>query len=141
MKHASWVVILAMLAVSGIAAAQTIGTSTIVAKVPFEFVVANRIVPAGEYKVQAATMDGRSLVIRNVGAKIGLFSSISKTEDKEIASNYALVFSRYGNSYFLSGIKMEGSNVTYQLLPSKAEAELRAHNQPVQVETLLAARE
>ena len=141
MKHAGLVVILAMVALTGMAAAQTLGGSTIVAKVPFEFVVANKIVPAGEYRVQASSMDGRSLLIRNVGAKLGLFSSTSKTENNEIASNYALVFARYGNSYFLSEIKVEGSNIIYQLLPSKAEAELRAHNEPASAETLLAACE
>jgi hypothetical protein len=141
MKHASLAVILAILAVTGMAAAQTIGTSTIVAKVPFEFVVANKIVPAGEYKVQAATMDGKSLVIRNFDAKVSLFASTSRTKSEEIASNYTLVFSRYGNSYFLSGVKVEGSNMMYQLMPSKAESELRARNQTAVEETLLAARE
>jgi hypothetical protein len=140
MKNAKWVVAVTLMVLSGMAAAQLIGSSRIVAQVPFEFVVANKIVPAGECEVQSATMDGKTLVIRNAGAKVGLLSASSLTEGQEGASHYALVFNRYGDRYFLSGIKIEGSKVTYRLQESKAEAELRAQNASAAEETLLASR-
>jgi hypothetical protein len=138
MRHAKWVVVVMLMVFSGMAVAQMIGSSTIVAEVPFEFVAANRVVPAGECKVQATTMDGKTLIIRNVGARTSLFASSSQTEAKQSASNYALVFTRYGDQYFLSGIKIEGSKIAYRLPESRAEAELRAQNASSTEEILLA---
>ena len=139
MKQAKWLVVVTLVVLSGMAAAQLIGSSKIVAQVPFEFMVANKTVPAGEYVVQAFTMDGNTLVIRNTEAKVGLVSNSSQTEGKQEASNYALVFKHYGNRYFLSGIKLQGSNITYRLPESKVEAELRAQNVSATEETLLAS--
>ena len=139
MKHATWFVAVAFVVLSGMAVAQLIGSTRVVAQVPFEFMVANKIVPAGECEVQAITMDGQTLVIRNAEAKVGLFSGSSQAESKQNASNYALVFKHYGDRYFLSGIKLQGSNITYRLPESKVEAELRAQNAPATEETLLAS--
>ena len=139
MKHANWLVVMTLVVLSGMAAAQLIGSTKVVAQVPFEFMVANKIVPAGECVVQAITMDGNTLVIRNAEAKVALVSRSSQSEGKQDASNYALVFKHYGDRYFLSGIKLEGSKITYRLPESKVEAELRAQNAPATEETLLAS--
>ena len=140
MKHTKWIVAVTLLVVSGMAAAQQIGSSRIVAQVPFEFMAANKIVPAGECDVQVVTMDRNSLVIRNTAAKVGLFLSTSQTETKESAAHYALVFMRYGDRYFLSGIKLQGSKTIYRLPESRVERELRAQSVPAAEEILLAAR-
>jgi hypothetical protein len=50
-----------------------------------------------------------------------------------------LVFTHYANQYFLSEIRIEGSNQTYKLATSRAEAELRAQNAPASQQTLLAS--
>ena len=139
MKHANWLVVVTLVVLSSMAAAQLIGSSRVVAQVPFEFMVANKIVPAGECEVQAITMDGRTLVIRNAEAKVGLFSPTSQWESKQGASHYALVFKHYGDRYFLSGIRLQGSKITYRLRESKLEAELRAKNGAATEETLRAA--
>ena len=139
MKHANWLVVLALVVLSGMAAAQRIGSSRIVAQVPFEFMVANKIVPAGECFVEAATMDGKTLVIRNTEAKVALLSTSSQSEGKQEASHYALVFKHYGDRYFLSAIKLQGSNITYRLPESKVEAELRAQNASATEESLRAS--
>jgi len=139
MKHANWLVVMTLVVLSGMAAAQLIGSTKVVAQVPFEFMVANKVVPAGECAVQAITMDGKTLVIRNTEAKVALLSTSSQSEGKQEASHYALVFKRYGDRYFLSGIKLQGSNITYRLPESKVEAELRAQNASATEETLLAS--
>jgi hypothetical protein len=141
MKQAKWAVAAMLVVFSGLAVGQRISSSTIVAEVPFQFVAANRVVPAGECKVQAETMDGKTLIIRNVEAKKSLFASISETESKQPASNYTLVFARYGNQYFLTGIKLAGSNIGYRLPESRLEHELRAQNVSATEETVLAALE
>ena len=139
MKQANCVVVMTLVVLSGMAAAQKIGSTRIVAQVPFEFMVANKIVPAGECIVQAATMDSKTLVIRNSEANVSLMSTSSTAEGKQDASHYALVFKRYGDRYFLSGIKLQDSNITYLLPESKVEAELRAQNVAATEETLLAS--
>jgi hypothetical protein len=139
MKHANWVVVVTLVVLSGMAAAQLIGDSRIVTQVPFEFTVANKIVPAGKYVVQEVTADGNTLAIRNADAKVGLFFPSSQAETKQPASRYALVFNHYGDSYFLSGIKLKGSKVTYRLPESKAEVELRAQNVTGTEEILVAS--
>lgn len=141
MKQANWVVAVTLVVLSGMAAAQLNSGSLIVTQVPFEFVVANKIVPAGKCVVQVATMDGNTLMIRNAGAKVSLFSPSSRTERKQLAPNYALVFKHYGDRYFLSGIKLQGSKIVYRLPESKAEAELRAQNVSATEENVLASVE
>jgi hypothetical protein len=139
MKHAKWLVVMTLVVLSGMAAAQLIGSTKVVAEVPFEFMVANKIVPAGECFVEAATMDGKTLVIRNTEAKVALLSTSSQSEGKQEASHYALVFKHYGDRYFLSAIKLQGSNITYRLPESKVEAELRAQSMSATEESLRAS--
>jgi len=132
-------VVVTLVVLSGMAAAQLASGSRIVAQVPFEFMVANKIVPAGTWEVRKATIDGRTLTIANADAKVGLFSGSSWTEGKQSAANYALVFNRYGDRYFLTGIKVQGSKITYRLPESRVEAELRAQNVSATEQTLLAS--
>jgi hypothetical protein len=139
MKQAKWLVAVILVALTGMAAAQLNSGAKIVAQVPFEFVVANKIVPAGQCIVSVATMDGKTLAISNAGSKVKLFSSSSRADSRENAVHYALVFKQYGDRYFLSGIKLEGSKMEYRLPESKAEAELRAQNVSATDETLLAS--
>jgi hypothetical protein len=139
MKHTKWVVGLTLMVLSGMAAAQLMGNTKIAAEVPFEFVVANKIVPAGECVVRAATMDGKILMIDNAGAKVGLYSGAFQTESKQGASHSALVFKQYGDRYFLTSIKLQGSKIAYRLPESRAEAELRAQNTSATELTLVAA--
>jgi hypothetical protein len=84
-------------------------------------------------------MDGRVLVIHNSAASMGLFSPASLVEAKKTAGNYTLVFNRYGNRYFLTGVKIAGTRTSYKLLESKGEAEMRAENVPASEEILLAS--
>jgi hypothetical protein len=141
MKHAKWLVVVTLVVLSGMAVAQLIGSSRIVAQVPFAFVVANKTVPAGEYEVQALSVDRKTLIIRNAYAKVGLLTLTSQAESNEKAPHYAMVFKRYGDRYFLAGIKLQGSKVIYNLPESGAETELRSQNVSGTEETLLAALE
>ncbi|HEY4841249.1 MAG TPA: hypothetical protein VIH78_04750 [Terriglobales bacterium] len=138
MKHANWLVVVTLVVLSGMAAAQFHSNTRIVAKVPFEFVVADKVVPAGQYFVETATIDGDILMIRNPGSKVSLFSTSSRTEGKQGATRYALVFNRYGDRYFLAGVELAGSTIAYRVTKSKAEAELEAENVSATKETVLA---
>ncbi len=139
MKNAKWMLPVMLMLLSGLMAAQSLASSTVVAQVPFEFMANNKIVPAGECMVQSADMDARVLTIRNVAAKKSLLAQASRDDAKQAAENTVLVFNHYGNQYFLSEIRIEGSNQTYKLSPSRAETELRAQNAPASQQTLLAS--
>lgn len=139
MKQATLLIAVTLLVITGAAMAQTLGSSRIVAQVPFEFVVANKIVPAGEWSVKAENMSSTVLTIQNSDAKLGVFSTAMLDETKNAAASYALVFKCYGDQYFLSGIRLEGSKTTYRLPESRAEAEIRAQNISGTEKILLAA--
>jgi hypothetical protein len=140
MKRAKWMLTVTVMLLSGLAAAQLKSNDRLVAQVPFQFMVANKIVPAGQCEVKLATSNGGTLIFSNAGARIGLLVATSPGETKEAAGRYSLVFNRYGNHYFLSGIKIQGSKTTYRMPENKAEAELRAQNAPATEEVLLASR-
>ena len=137
MKRKMWALAV-LLMFSGLAAAQLMSNSRIATQVPFEFVAANKIIPAGECVVQVTKIDPTILTMRNASSKVGVFLPTSLDENKKAANSYALVFKRYGNQYFLSAIKLEGSKIAYRVPESKAEAELRAQNVPATDKIVLA---
>lgn len=139
MKYAKLMIALAMTMVPVFATAQLKSSDRIVTQVPFEFVVANKIVPAGQCILQAASMDMKTIQIRDADAKVTLFSTISPVDAAKTAGNYALVFHKYGDRTFLWAVKVEGTRTMYRLPETKAEVELRAQNVPVTETTLLAS--
>jgi hypothetical protein len=139
MKRTTLMLMAMLMMLSALAGAQLMGNSRIGAQVPFEFVVANKINPAGEYVVQAATMDRTLLTMRDTNSKVNIFLPTSLAETSKAADSYALVFSQYGDQYFLSGIKLQGSKIAYNLPESRAEAELRAQNVSAKEVILLAS--
>ena len=139
MKYAIRTLVLTLTMLPLLATAQLSGTEKIVAQVPFEFTVGSKVVPSGQWIVQPASMNGKVLVIRNAGAKAGLFAAASLVESKKAAENCTLIFHRYGDSYFLTGVKVAGTRTSYKLPESKAEVEMRAQNVPATDEILLAS--
>jgi len=139
MKNAKWMLPVTLLLLSGLMAAQSLSQSTVKAQVPFDFMVNNRIIPAGECVIGASGMDNQALVVRNIDAHKSALVLSSRQDNRWTADSTVLVFKQYGNQYFLSGIRLEGSNMTYQFPVTKAEAELRAHNASAEQKTLLAS--
>jgi hypothetical protein len=138
MKSAKLMLALMITVVPMLASAQLRSSDKVVTKVPFQFVLANKTVPAGEWVVQTASSDAKVVMIRNGDAKMNLLSTISESETGKAAAAPALVFHKYGDRYFLCGMKLEGSRILYRLPESKAEIELRAQNAPMSEEILLA---
>jgi hypothetical protein len=136
MKNAKWMLPVTVLLLSGLMAAQSLTSSSVVANVPFDFMVNNKVIPAGPAVVRAAT--GNVLAINNFEAHKGALVASSRASESQ-GDRTVMVFERYGSQYFLSEIKIEGSNLSYKLPKSKAEAELRAQNAPASQLTLLAS--
>jgi hypothetical protein len=119
-----------------LANAQVSQKVAIAGQVPFEFVVGDRIVPAGKCIVQAAPTAGDTILIRNDDASVRLFSSLTFGETRRVPETHELVFHKYGDRYFLSEIRVAGNRVVYEVPVSREEAELRVKNQPSAEETI-----
>jgi len=111
---------IAGLASSGIALAQD---RVVEAKVPFNFSVGNKLLPAGTYRV---TQSSSNLVLvqdgeRNNAAMSTTYSSSGSTGPGK------LVFDKYGDRYFLHAVLSEraGINVDFPTSRSEKQALLR----------------
>jgi len=138
MKRCRWMFALTLTLLPLLATAQLASTQRIGTQVPFEFMVANKVVPAGTFIVQATNID-RMLSLSNRERKVNMFLAASPDESRTPAADYALVFHRYGNQYFLRGMKLKGSRTIYWFAQGKAEIELLARNLPATEEILLAS--
>lgn len=89
------------------------------AKVPFEFNVADKALPAGQYIVKAITESGNGVRISGEdGSAMRLTHRISSNKAPDRGK---LVFHRYGQRYFLSQVWNAGEKTGLQLLKSKQE--------------------
>ena len=123
------------------ARAQEPGTA-IRASIPFDFVVRGKTLRAGEYDVTRVLDEPVDLLLRNVNDKHEhVMFETEPMEAHRIARHSVLVFTRYGDTYYLSEVLEAGEQTGRELIPSQAERELRAdmaRNQ-VQPETVTVA--
>lgn len=139
MKYATRMLAIAVMMLPLLATAQLSKGTRLDTQVPFQFLVGNRLVPAGECIVQSAGVGDSLVAIHGAETKFSLFSLVTKADPQSGKSVNALIFHRYGNVYFLSGMKLASTGQTYELPQGKVEAELRAQNVPATEEILLAA--
>ena len=96
-----------------------------VTNIPFNFIVGQKTLPAGEYTVEPNKRDSHNvwLVQRRDGRKSALFTTMpvraSETQEKT-----KLIFHKYGDQYFLSQIWTPGGNSGRELLIPRLEREL-----------------
>jgi len=140
MKYTTRILMLTLTLLPMLAAAQIQRDTRIVVRVPFDFVIGSKIVPAGQLTVQRLEQGSDVLTMRNRDAKLNIFANSSRVETKEPSATTGLVFHKYGNRYFLWKVKVEGSQTAYRLPESPAEAELRAQNVNAMEEILLALK-
>jgi hypothetical protein len=103
----------------GLGHARAQDEDTVVAKVPYDFVVSGTVLPVGTYRVSRVETSGqRELVIRNyeTGASVILIPTMFAGAPAEHAR---LSLQPVGNKYFLSEIQT--SNGTYTIaIPTSA---------------------
>ena len=140
MRYTTRILMLTLTLLPMLAAAQIQSDTKIVVKVPFDFVIGSKIVPAGQLTVQPLAMEKDVLTMRNRDAKLNIFANSSRIETKQPSATTGPVFHKYGNRYFLWKVNVEGSQTAYRLPESPAEAELRAQNVQATEEILLALK-
>jgi len=123
-KHAATLLILTIVALTGLVNAQT--RAMIKAEVPFEFVANGKTMPAGSCTIQAGG-DGQAILSIKSGSA-HLFVAPNSTESLNPSENTTLVFHKYGDRYFLASINRAGEQRGYELPVGKLEKELRAQN-------------
>jgi hypothetical protein len=113
------------LLVVGSARAQLPGTEIRV-QIPFDFTVKGKTLPAGQYEIRRINDEPIGLLIRNMHDKHD--NVVFETEpkiDRSITKRDELIFTRYGDSYFLSEVVTAGEQTGEEVNPSHRERELR----------------
>ncbi len=93
------------------------------ANIPFAFHVGDAVLPAGEYKITVggpATLGSNIFIERQDGPE-SCFVSSTLNETTLFDDNHRLTFTRYGDAYFLSKVKVGATEV----VTSKGRAEKR----------------
>jgi len=127
MRFARLLLALSLLTFPLLAASRFGSYTGVMAEVPFEFEVGNKIIPAGQCFVESSGA-GAALLIRSADARVDVLSSVSPVENGTPSETTALVFHKYRNRYFLTAIRLKGMGTIFQLPETKAEAELKTHS-------------
>ena len=126
MKRHVRTAVIAIMFICGVLAvrveAQTLGSQSIRANVPFAFNVGQKRLPAGVYTVSILnpTSDRTALQIRSADGKA---SAIIQTVGAGncLADNPKLVFRRYGDRYFFAQAQLAGDSTSLTASRTRAE--------------------
>jgi hypothetical protein len=96
-----------------------------VTKIPFSFIVGQKILPAGEYTLELNRKDSHNvwLIQHRDGRTSALFTTML-VRSSETQENAKLIFHKYGAQYFLSQIWTPGSHSGRELPMPRFEREL-----------------
>ncbi|HEY0378202.1 MAG TPA: hypothetical protein VGC87_14885 [Pyrinomonadaceae bacterium] len=94
-------------------------------RIPFDFVIAGKTLPAGEYVVERSTLfSATGLSIRSVDQDAGVYFLTAAVESSERPEHSKLVFNRYEGRYFLSEFWTAGQASGRKLIKSGEERAL-----------------
>jgi hypothetical protein len=113
-----------LLAVSAAQAQET----RVKASIPFDFVVGNQILPAGEYMVSSLGSTNEALVIRSDDSKTAILSLTNSCSSSKPSDTSKLVFHHLAGRYFLSQVWAAGNSGGRQLPTSRIEVQLAKNN-------------
>jgi hypothetical protein len=117
--------IVALALATAVVSANAQSSSSLIANIPFEFVVGNQAMPSGKYITNAATADGKVLMIQSADARNSVVRLTNQIEHKGSSGNARLVFHRYGDRYFLAEVWDGSDNTGRQLTKSRQERALQ----------------
>ena len=101
--------LLSIILIMAIAAVSAPASQTIVAEIPFDFVVGRKTLPAGKYRVRMATdFNARVLVVESLENSARAVVSTTAGELTPPDAVETLVFNRYGDTYYLASVGPRG---------------------------------
>ena len=102
-----------------------IGDTRVEADVPFDFIVGKTTLPAGKYEiVNPGEFNPSILEIRSLDGRTSILCTTASVQAPRTATKSELVFNKYGDSYFLHQIWVEGEQIGDEIEPSKTEQEM-----------------
>jgi hypothetical protein len=127
-----------LLLVAACANAQNVNVK---ANVPFDFVVGNVTLPAGAYSIQSINdgIGSPTLMIRGTSNKVGRLVGSNAAENLNPAASSHLLFHRYGDTYFLAQIWVQGEQRGRALSMTRREAEVAKNLQSSEDVVVLAS--
>jgi hypothetical protein len=132
----------AALVFTALAPAQSHAQQITQAKVPFAFQAGNTMMPAGEYQIQRALPEVKTLQqIRRTDSFASTFVRTNVVESRDKNADPKLIFHCYSNECFLSeiwagsgqGLKLEQSRREKEVSLAKTEHELAVVSLPLTV--------
>jgi len=103
------------------------------AKIPFSFVVGSKQLPAGSYMFSSQSND--VLIIQNRNRPLGVVTLMDAADAVPYQGHSHLVFTRYGDRYFLSEIRCSWTAMNGDIPTSKAEKQARAQQASLNLTT------
>jgi hypothetical protein len=97
----------------------------------FDFTVANRTLPAGNYTIRP--LSPTRLLIRSDDGQESLIVSTFAAQASRTPNATSVIFARYGDQYFLYQIFAQGTDTGRQLSRSQVEVEMAKTAAPVMV--------
>lgn len=125
--------VLAGFCTAGVAKAQD---HEIRANVPFDFAIAGKHLPAGEYRFYTQSNE-TIVIVSNVDKKVAVLSMAHWTD--AVPGSPRLVFNKYGDSYFLRAIHCPSVAVNADFPQSKQEKQLHQNMAWLGPDTVLLA--
>ena len=103
------------------------GDATLVARVPFDFIVGNTRLPAGSYTVRTVGDENDVLWIESADGKRRVTTQTIAYSPRETSETAQLVFEKFDDQYFLSRIAPDGGEAREIILtPARMEREIQA---------------
>jgi hypothetical protein len=92
------------------------------ADIPFDFVVGDKALTAGEYTVGSITTGSdEGMLVRSRDGHNRAIRLTNAVSSNTLKNEVALTFRRYGNTYFLAQVWLGDSSMGREMLKSKAE--------------------
>jgi len=113
-----------MWALAFIAATQTMrAQEPVLVNIPFAFTAGEKVLPAGEYRVEKSARGSLMLLIQRTDRSAAAFVPSIAAQANATQTQSKLVFHRYGNRYFLSQVWIAGYLQGRELPKSAQEKE------------------
>ena len=123
-KGLTMLMLVIALAMASAAVANGQSGQQVTAQIPFEFNVADQTLGSGQYQVNSANGSGDVLEIRNTAGKSQTMRLTRPVIANKQDKSAKLVFHRYGSTYFLSQVWLDGRSTGREFAKSKQERAL-----------------
>src|SRR3982751_211371 len=103
------IAVLSFLLTLAFASTHAQSNTNIIVTVPFDFKIAGKTLPAGEYIVRRSTqMSAEGVMIRRTDSRAAVFVLTKSAQTGARPEDSQMVFHRYGSQYFLSQVWTSG---------------------------------